>query len=222
MPLKRNSNTDEFNSILGQLNNELEAEGHLNLLSQVVHVEEFYKRVLNDLYGWNLKNSNEADGNAEAIDLIDEQNRLIFQVTVSCTTEKVNSTLGKSAMQQYSEDGYRLKFVFAGKQDAAIKSKRFTNKHGVRFQASNDILLTSDLVRTFMYMDVLQQEEVLHVAKQETGRSFLLTKELIEKRFENSKGVLGARYMPELTVPVDEMGYYRSEIRSTFASFARQ
>ena len=102
MTLLRHENTDEFNAVIAALNNELAVEGNLNLLSQAVHAEESFKRILNSLYGWNLENANEGTQNAEGVDLIDRDNRLVVQVSISCTKEKINQTLKKTIMKQYA------------------------------------------------------------------------------------------------------------------------
>lgn len=208
MTLLRHENTDEFNAVIAALNNELAVEGNLNLLSQAVHAEESFKRILNSLYGWNLENANEGTQNAEGVDLIDRDNRLVVQVSISCTKEKINQTLKKTIMKQYANAGYRLKFAFVGKQDSAVKTKSYKNENQIEFDPASDIILSVDLARRFMHLDIESQERALHVARQETGADFMLTREVLSDLFESSKGELGARYIPDLTVTTVEMDYY--------------
>lgn len=208
MTLLRHENTDEFNTVIATLNNELAAEGNLNLLSQAVHAEESFKRILNSLYGWSLENVNEGTQNAEGIDLIDRDNRLVVQVSISCTKEKINRTLKKTILKQYVNAGYRLKFAFVGKQDSAVKTKSYKNENQIEFDPASDIILSVDLVRRFMHLDIEGQERALHVVRQETGADFMLTREVLSDLFESSKRELGARYIPDLTVMTAEMDYY--------------
>ena len=208
MTLLRHENTDEFNTVIATLNNELAVEGNLNLLSQAVHAEESFKRILNSLYGWNLENANEGTQNAEGVDLIDRDNRLVVQISISCTKEKINQTLKKTIMKQYANAGYRLKFAFVGKQDPAVKTKSYKNENQIEFDPASDIILSVDLMRRFMYLDIEGQERALHVVRQETGADFMLTREVLSDLFESSKGELGARYIPDLTVTTAEMDYY--------------
>ena len=51
--------------------------GKLNILELHNHSENFYAYFLNKLYGWDLKNLNIFKSNVEAIDLIDNTNKII-------------------------------------------------------------------------------------------------------------------------------------------------
>lgn len=108
--LNRDANTAKFNSALIRINEELKNLGKLNLMSQGVQAEYLFRRLLNSLYGWDLSNANEHSSNAEAVDLVDDGRRLAVQVSVTCTTDKVNKTLNKKKTKEYTEKGYRLGF----------------------------------------------------------------------------------------------------------------
>ena len=225
MVLLRQNNTEEFNSILANLNRELETESKLNLLSQAVHAEEFYKRVLNSAFSWKLENVNECSQNAEGIDLLDSKNHIIVQITITCTKSKIEQTLNKTVMKRYSEEGYTLKFAFIGKQDSSVKKKNYANKHQIRFDPTSDIILSDDLVRHFAHMDIDEQEAILHIAKQETGVEFMFTNKSVLDFFESSKKELGARYNPSLTVSTAEMDYCEplinpAQIKASIASLS--
>jgi len=214
MILSRQNYTEEFNFRLATINQVLAIDGCINTLSQAVHAEDFYTRMLNSLYGWQLENKNAVKQNAKGIDLIDESARLVVQVTVTCTKAKIVQTLTKQVMKKYAEEGYALKFVFIGGQDRSVKARSYDNKHHVKFDPTNDIILSEDLVKYFMHLDIEEQERVLHIVRQEMGDEFMLSDEVIEGFFNRSKRELGSRYNPELNVPVSEMDYYKPLIDS--------
>ena len=207
MALIRTSYVDSFSSILATLNTQFSIAGTLNLQSQNVLAEDFYKRILNALFGWSLTNINETTRNAEAIDLIDEGNKLIIQVTVTNTTAKINGALDHESIKAYKEGGYRIKFVLIGKQDRPFKKATPTNPHQIPFEPRKDILLTETLVDRFSHLDPDKQFSVLHIARQEIGEEFLVRKGLIERRFSESIKTLGGKYNPQLDVHVRQDDY---------------
>ena len=74
----------------------IECEGKLNILDLHIHAENFYRDFLSILFDWNLKNLNNENQNVEAIDLIDETNKCICQVSATGTKTKINNSLAKT------------------------------------------------------------------------------------------------------------------------------
>ena len=58
-------------------------------------VEDVYMHILNDVYGWDLKNANLIQENFPAIDLIDETKMIVIQVTSTTDTPKLRNTIKK-------------------------------------------------------------------------------------------------------------------------------
>lgn len=131
--LAREINIEEFNSLLSTINNELQVSGSLNLLSGAVTAEEAFRRILNSLFGWSLTNANQHTQNAAGYDLIDESERILIQVSTSCTRQKISSTLKSKIFAKFPEGDYRLKFLFVGRQDSSVKSKSFKSPDQIRF-----------------------------------------------------------------------------------------
>lgn len=208
MTVRRSANTDRFNELMTRLNHELANEAKNNLLSQAVHVEEVYKRILNSLFGWSLHNLNSEENNAPAIDLIDEENKIAVQISVSATRRKVESTLDKEPVKKLAKEGFRIKFVACGTATFPDIRTEIKNPYNIAFDYDKDCLETSDLVGQFMRLDVPKQEETLHILRQELGEEFMLTQKLIRDNFESAKKELGGRYSPELTVSIDESDYF--------------
>jgi hypothetical protein len=102
---------------------EIEFRSKLNYLDLHHHSENFYLHFFNQLFGWKLQNLNVVKQNAEAIDLIDHNNKIVIQVSATATKEKVESALTKD-LSAYA--GYVFKFISISK-DAAITQKTFSN-----------------------------------------------------------------------------------------------
>jgi len=73
--------------------------------------EDIFIHILNDVYDLSLKNANKLQENFPAIDLVDDLNKIVIQVTSTITAEKVRSTIKKfKQLKQYS--GYQLQFFY--------------------------------------------------------------------------------------------------------------
>ena len=91
---------------IGQIIDELTAVSHqvqsragLQLYDLNRYLEDFFKDILNIVYGYKLKNLNEDRSNNPGLDLGDEVAKVAFQVTSTKTSEKINKTLEKAAKQ---------------------------------------------------------------------------------------------------------------------------
>lgn len=80
---------------LSQLAYRIEVRSKLNILDLNIHSENFYTHLFNKLFKWNLSNLNLTDQNAEAIDLIDNLQKILIQVSSTATKSKVESALEK-------------------------------------------------------------------------------------------------------------------------------
>ena len=80
----------EFHFYLAVYNLVLGDTGRLGLTTSNSLAERFYARLLNHLYGWNLRDANEPGKNEVAVDLIDDEHSIVVQVTATCTSKKIN------------------------------------------------------------------------------------------------------------------------------------
>lgn len=71
------------------------ASNKLNLTDVNTFSEDFYEQLLNLVYGYRLKNANEFDPNAAAIDLRDTDNKIAIQVTSTSSLKKTQKTVEK-------------------------------------------------------------------------------------------------------------------------------
>lgn len=210
MTLQRETNTNEFITLITRLSQELQQHADTNLPSALIHAEEAFKRILRSVYGFELRNANEGEHNSPGVDLIEDEHKFVFQVTISATRDKVENTLSRKAMKDYADSGYRLKFMFVGLSKLPKQRKEYANPYSIDFDPRLDCLYCSNISDAFSRLDIPKQETALHILKQELGEEFLLTTDELTRQFESSKRLLGIRYSPDLSVPVEAFGYLKA------------
>ena len=129
-------------------------ENSKNMQSRNIRAEEFFKTFLNALKGWNLKNANEARQNAPGSDLVDENKRVIVQVSSTCDHEKIQKSLNKSDRPAYR--GYHFYFM-AITENVKIRAD-FEAPAGIEFNPKQDIFDTGKLLEAAQSAPIEQQE----------------------------------------------------------------
>ncbi|MED1068055.1 MULTISPECIES: ABC-three component system protein [Bacillus subtilis group] len=130
---------DYIHEKLEVLAQRITTNGKLNLLHLNIHSETLYRELLSILYEYKLQPSNIGKANAEAIDLIDEDKKVVVQVSSTATKAKINSTLGKDKIKELSEEGYRIKFVFVANIAGNLRGNTYNNIYNISFDPNNDI-----------------------------------------------------------------------------------
>ncbi|WP_240616093.1 SMEK domain-containing protein [Listeria kieliensis] len=179
--MKRKNNFDSFLERLIFLNREIELRGKLNFNDLSIHSEDFYIKLFNHLLGLNLKNLNTVKPNAEAIDLLDTENKTIIQVTATCTKQKIENTLKKEVLKSYADRNYSIQFIFVGAQNNKIKSETFVNPFQIEFVGRKNIFLTEDILRVFNTLDVTSQENIIELIDLELPEMILLDNKRLKK-----------------------------------------
>lgn len=179
--MKRKNNCDDFLKKLLFLNREIELRGKLNFNDLAVHSEDFYINLFNQLLDLNLKNLNIIKSNATAIDLLDSENKIIIQVTATCTKQKIENTLKKEILKSYADQNYKIQFVFVGFQNDRIKSWTFLNPFQIEFDPKKNIFLTEDIVRVFNTLDIPSQEGILELINLELPKIIFLDNKTLKK-----------------------------------------
>lgn len=85
----------EIIDLLSDVGSKANTRSNLGLTDINRYAEDFFKELLNLLYGYSLRNVNEERCNSPGIDLLDERTGVAFQVTVTKKSQKINSTLEK-------------------------------------------------------------------------------------------------------------------------------
>lgn len=91
-----------------------------NEFSINIHAENLLVNVLNIVYDLELKNVNQSiSGNYAAIDLLDSENRISYQITSTSTIDKVKDCIQKYFRNAiYKEADYLNIYILTTKQDS--------------------------------------------------------------------------------------------------------
>ena len=145
----------------------IKQRGKFNLLDLNIHSETFFAGLLNLVYGYSLKNLNEIKQNVEGIDLIDEQNRIVVQVSSTCTKQKIEASLNKEILKCLN--GYNFKFISIAEDAGDMRKKSFANPCNAVFTPNADILDISAVLKHILTMPIDKQTTVFEYVKKELG-----------------------------------------------------
>ena len=152
----------------------IDTRGKINLLDLHIHSETFFSDLLNLLFGYNLKNLNAVKQNVEGIDLVDTKNRLVVQVSATCTEQKIKSSLAKEIFSKYR--GYRFKFISISKNADKLKSGNFSNPNPIVFDPIEDIIDIASILRIILNMSINEQKIMYDFIKDELGNDIDIVK----------------------------------------------
>ena len=165
--MNRNPYFNYIDEKLHVLARRIETRGKLNLLDIHLHSENFYLHFFNLLFGYKLENLNSKLQNVEAIDLIDHVNKVIIQVSATCTKQKVESALGKKILENYK--GYSFKFISISKDASELRKKIFKNPYSLIFIPKLDIFDIVSVLNDILSKPVSQIKEIYEFIKEELG-----------------------------------------------------
>lgn len=145
----------------------IQTRGKLNILNLHLHSENFYLHFFNLLYGSDLENLNNTTQNVEAIDLIDHTEKEIYQVSATCTKDKVESTLSKEIFKTYPD--YTFKFISISKDATDLRKKTFANPLSVIFDPKKDIYDIKSILTKVLSESPKNQRKLYEFIKDELG-----------------------------------------------------
>lgn len=135
--MNRNVYFDYIEQNLHILSNRIDTRSRLNLLDLNGHSENFYLHFFNLIYGYELRNLNHESKNVESIDLIDENKKILIQVSATSTKQKIDYSLSKDLLKEKSD--YTFKFISISKDASNLRTKEYDNPHYINFTPKNDI-----------------------------------------------------------------------------------
>ncbi len=136
-------------------------ENCLNLQALNIHAEQFYANFLNLLFDWQLGNANALRQNAKGIDLIDEENHIVVQVSSDKTRDKVQKSLEKS--EQYQ--GCHFYFVAIVEKVSFRQEETFQVPPGLTFDPINDVFSVTKLEEKVRYTVIEKQKALYELMK---------------------------------------------------------
>lgn len=172
--MNRNLYFNYIDEKLHILASRIETRGKLNLLDIHLHSENFYLHFFNLLYGYKLENLNSKLQNIEAIDLIDHTNKIVVQVSATCTKQKVESALDKKILDGYKN--YSFKFISISKDASELRKKTFKNPYSLSFSPTNDIYDIVSVLNEILSKQAREQKDIYKFIKSELGNEIDIIK----------------------------------------------
>ena len=167
--MQRKNYFDYVEEKLAILSIRVKNRGKLNILDVHMHSENFYRDFINLLYGWSLENANNRLQNIEAIDLIDDNVKLIEQVSATASKTKINNSLSKKSIEEYAKRGYTFKFVSIAENADQLRQQKYNNLYNIGFNPKKDIYDISSLEKDILNLKLQKLEEVYQFIKAELG-----------------------------------------------------
>ena len=144
-----NKQLEYVRSQLSWIKSKVELDNQLGLYDINKLGENIFMHILNDVYDLNLKNANLIEENFPAIDLVDDVNQIVIQVTSTTKPNKLRSTIEKfKKLTQYSD--YKLQIFY-------IKEKPTFNKD-TRKEFNNSGITSEDLLGIDDIINIIQAE----------------------------------------------------------------
>lgn len=135
-------------------------DSSLNLQNLNIHSENFYAQLFNLIFDFKFRNLNADNQNVESIDLIDETNHILAQVSATVAKRKIEETLKKESLSQYSN--YFFIFIFISDKDAEnLRKQTFSTPANISFKPERDIYDVSKLLRIILSLeDIDKMKEI--------------------------------------------------------------
>lgn len=148
----------------------IKLRGKLNILDYHLHSENFYRDFFNKLYNWNLKNLNSEIHNVEAIDLIDQLNHIIVQVSSTNTSTKINNSLSKPILLGSEYNGFNFKFIFIVEDANELRNKKYITPKGIQFNPKDDIYDCKTILADIQSLDINALKIIFDLIRSELGQ----------------------------------------------------
>jgi hypothetical protein len=140
--------------------------GKLNMHDINILSEDFYRDLLNLLYGYNLENLNGSQQNVAAIDLIDRAAKMVVQVSVTDTKQKIEDSLKKEILGNYV--GWNFKFVLIAYDQNDLRKKSYTaNPYNLSFDPSVDICDVASILSDIQHLPIERLKEIYEFISKE-------------------------------------------------------
>nr|WP_322959157.1 ABC-three component system protein [Mycoplasmopsis canis]WQQ12570.1 ABC-three component system protein [Mycoplasmopsis canis] len=143
------------------------------------HLENIFRDILNRIFDWELKNINEEKKNSPSFDLVDDENKILIQVTSQNDICKVKKSLDSKVLMKYKNYDFKFLFLTYTKNNIGLKSK-IENKY-VNFNIKEDLWFFSDIVSFIKNLEILKRHEVEEYVLKVLEKEIFLLKESKKK-----------------------------------------
>lgn len=160
---------------LSILSKEIEISNSLNLTDLNIYAEDFYAKLLNLVFDYQLINANSTINNATAIDLVDEERGIAIQVTASSEMKKYKETVEKFVKKNLHVKYKKLIILILTKKKYCHKTRYIKDGEFV-FDIKNDVWDVDKMLLSIKGKELHEVQNILAFVK-----SYLA----IEKQDEN-------------------------------------
>ncbi|WP_162944824.1 SMEK domain-containing protein [Flavisolibacter nicotianae] len=162
--MKRKDCIDKIAKYLARFVEEVKAYNSANLYDINIHAENALIPIFNLVFDLNLVNANAlAKKNYPAVDLIDDANRIAFQVTATPTLDKIKGTLDRFQENKLDEK-YDTLYIYVLTEKQSSYSETGLQPlipDGFSFAAKDNIIDLGDLLQRINYIQALDKLETL-------------------------------------------------------------
>jgi hypothetical protein len=159
---------------LNFLSYRIKKRGAINLLDLNIYSETFFAELLNHLLNYKLININQIKQNTEGIDLIDNTNKILVQVSATCTKQKIQKALEKEIFNEYPD--YRFKFIAISEEADKLRKLNVQNPHQVNFDPVYDIYDIKSLLNIVLNKPIQEMYTLYEFIKKELGNEISIEK----------------------------------------------
>lgn len=141
---------------LALLSYEIEYRQTLSDYSLNIYSENLYRDMLNTIYGYDLKNANIDNKNAEYIDLADEKNKIFIQITSTKTKAKIDNTL--KILETKPDFQIKILYLLDKPSPRDSSFDEWRNKYSIDIEKS--LIDAKDLLEDINNLDQTELEKI--------------------------------------------------------------
>lgn len=188
---------------LAQLKNHVELQNSIRFFDVNTVAEDFFAKLLNEIYGYSLVNMNIKQTNSAAIDLIDNSNQIAIQVTSERRVEKIQNTLDKFSKFKLEDNFEVLKVLIIGDRTGDYPTLKIPE--GILFSGKDDVIDLKRLLRDISNLGVDKLENIVALLNKEliSGSNDYVHFYSIETHIDTSESrdIRNCQYHGKLTAP---------------------
>ena len=151
---------------LTEISSKANMRASLGLTDLNVHLENFFRDILNRIYSYNLSNLNSSRSNEPGLDLGDVNAAIAYQITTVKTSQKVNETLEKITKEQqtnYTE----FKILIIGSKQSSYTLKEDAEQLGFTV---GDIIDLDHVCRDIMALKIEDLQSLYRYMKDNSAK----------------------------------------------------
>jgi len=150
---------------LSILKGQIELRNKAGIFDLTKFSEDFFRELLNIIYGFSLKNLNESRSNEPGLDLGDIPNKVAYQITSEKTSAKINSTLDKITEEQISKYNTFNVLIIGDKQNTYRLTQDLVDK--VNFKEKENLLDLTDIAKVIVTLDLVDLHQIHDLFKRD-------------------------------------------------------